>query len=158
MGIYSSLTFTCTKSHGPSPLKEADEASYVRTFVLHFNCFFFTVESVFYILKYETQSLITKCHNKWLHIISNINYHCAPYSFMKQSMRVESFFSIRIQLIQCNCLTAGGISTPSLPYSPVWASLKSGAVIICRCSSWQGNKKQMRMQLGMGNTATCPRM
>ena len=48
---------------------------------------------------------------------------------------------IRIQLIQCNCLTAGGISTLSLAYSLVWASLKSGAVIICRCSSWQGSKK-----------------
>lgn len=42
--------------------------------------------------KWETQSLITKCHNKWLQIINNINYHCAPYSFTKQSMRVESFF------------------------------------------------------------------
>lgn len=79
---FSALTFTCTKSHGQSLVK--------KTFVLHFSCILLLWNLYFTFSK--TQPLITKCHNKWLHIISNINYHCAPYSFMKQSMRVESFF------------------------------------------------------------------
>lgn len=63
-----------------------------RHFVLHCNCIFLPWNPIFTLSKYESPSLITKCHKKWLHIISNINYHCAPYSFMKQSMRERSLF------------------------------------------------------------------
>lgn len=72
----------------------------------------------------------------------------------------EGFFLlsslIRSQLIHCNCGAAGGIWTASLCLSPVWASLKSGAVIICRCSSWQGSRKQMRTLGGVRRPSHTP--
>lgn len=76
------------------------------------------------------------------------------------SLRDGEFFFlsslIRIQLIHCDCGAAGGIWTASLCLSPVWASLKSGAVIICRCSSWQGSKKQMRTLGGVRGLSHTP--
>lgn len=46
-GVYSALTFSCTKSHGRSPVKRADDASNVKTFVLCFNCVFLLLNLYF---------------------------------------------------------------------------------------------------------------
>jgi len=62
-----------------------------RHLYLHFNCFLLLWNLYLTLSNTKPRSLITKWHNKWLHIINNINYHCAPYSFTKQSMRVVFF-------------------------------------------------------------------
>lgn len=113
LGFFSTLSAPHTHTH-KSTLPWWQMKT-LRMFTSHIkSIFLFSGICVFH-LKYESQSLITKCQNKWLHIINNINDGGAPYSCMKQSMRVEAFFPIRIQLIQRNCTTAVGISTPSLP-------------------------------------------
>lgn len=87
----------------------------------------------------NTPALITKCHFSRACFISYINYHGSLHFCASRSESEPFFirFLIRSQLIQCNCRTAGGIWTAHLCRSPVCVSLKSGAVIICRCSSWQ---------------------